>query len=231
MAIQLGVAPDHERPRVGQALADLVRAADGAVATGFLGTPLVLPALAATGHHDEAYQMLLRRDAPSWLYQVVAGGTTVWERWDAIRPDGSIHDGRMTPIPGSSSDTPQNVMLSFNHYAYGAVIDWVYRHLAGIAPDAPGYRQIAVAPRPVRGIERASAEVATPYGRAAIAWTLEADELRIRVDLPTGTSGRLDLPVQATSEVLVDGGRVDTMTVAAGGHDVVVRHPRVAAFD
>ncbi|MGZ4612828.1 MAG: alpha-L-rhamnosidase-related protein [Kineosporiaceae bacterium] len=83
--------------------------------------------------------MLLRREMPSWLYQVTKGATTVRERWDAIRPDGSIHDGRLD-LP----DHEGGQMLSFNHYAYGAVIDWVYRTVAGIAPDpaAPGYRHV-----------------------------------------------------------------------------------------
>ena len=97
MAIQFGLVPDDERQAVGDLLAALVRATDGRVATGFLGTPLVLPALASTGHLEEAYLALLCREVPSWLYQVTRGATTVWERWDAIRPDGSIHPGVMTP--------------------------------------------------------------------------------------------------------------------------------------
>ncbi len=134
VALRLGVAPDADRPAVAATLARLVRDADGRVATGFLGTPLVLPALAEFGHLDEAYLMLLRRDDPSWLYQVEQGATTVWERWDAIRPDGSIHPGTMAPPPDMTGSDEEH-MLSFNHYAYGAVIDWVYRHLAGLAPD------------------------------------------------------------------------------------------------
>ena len=113
----------------------------------------MLPALAATDHFDEAYLMLLRQAAPSWLYQVVQGATTVWERWDAIRPDGSIHPGTMQAIEGESE--PDGHMLSFNHYAYGAVVEWVYRHVAGIAPDLPGYRRIRFAPRPHVSLSRA----------------------------------------------------------------------------
>ena len=228
VALELGVAPEHERARVGERLAALVRAINGAVATGFLGTPLVLPALAATGHFDEAYQMLLRRESPSWLYQVVAGATTVWERWDAIRPDGSIHDGRMSPFPGSPTDTPENLMLSFNHYAYGAVIDWVYRHVAGIAPAAPGYRTIRFAPRPVAGLERAAAEVDTPYGRAAIAWVLQGAGLRVELDLPLGTTGRLDLPLGAQSRVTVDDGPLDAAPLGPGHHEILVTEPSLA---
>ena len=129
IALRLGIAPLADQPRVAAALARLVRKAAGRVATGFLGTPLVLPALSDFGYFDEAYLMLQRREAPSWLYQVDRGATTVWERWDAIRPDGSIHPGRMAPNP-IDPDGGEGHMLSFNHYAYGAVIDWVYRHLA-----------------------------------------------------------------------------------------------------
>ncbi len=137
VALCLGIAPESEREAVAEALAALVRESDGRVRTGFLGTPLVLPALADAGRWEEAYLMLLREDVPSWLYQVRQGATTVWERWDAIRPDGSIHPGTMSTPPEMAErpegDEPH--MLSFNHYAYGAVIDWVYRHVAGLAPD------------------------------------------------------------------------------------------------
>src|SRR5262249_29871525 len=158
-----------ERARVGGRLAALVREAGGRVATGFLGTPLVLPALSDTGHVDEAYRMLLCRDAPSWLYQVDQGATTVWERWDPILPDGSIHPGTMTHLEGDESPTEAH-MLSFNHYAYGAVIDWVYRHVAGLAPtlEAPGYRCVIVAPRPHAAIGWAKASVESAYGTVAI---------------------------------------------------------------
>src|SRR3954469_22378469 len=95
IALQLGIAPPEDRERVGHVLAGLVRAGGGRIATGFLGTPLVLPALTGTGHVDEAYRLLLNTESPGWLYQVLHGATSMWERWDAIRPDGSIHGGEM----------------------------------------------------------------------------------------------------------------------------------------
>jgi alpha-L-rhamnosidase len=228
VGLELGVAPAEERDRVGEALAELVRRADGAVATGFLGTPLVLPALAATDHYDEAFLMLLRQTSPSWLYQVVAGGTTVWERWDAIRPDGSIHDGRMTPFNDSPTETDEGVMLSFNHYAYGAVVDWVYRHVAGIAPAVPGYRSIRFAPHPAVGLARAAAEVDTPYGRAAIAWMLGPDSLRIDIDVPPGATGTLDLRLGPGARVTVDGRAFDDGLLGSGHHEVLATDPLIA---
>src|SRR5690606_26450915 len=140
-------------------LAEEVDRTDGRISTGFLGTPLVLFALSRAGYVDQAYRMLLRREAPSWLYQVDRGATTVWERWDAILPDGSIHGGDMDIAEGGS-------MLSFNHYAYGAMIDWVYRNVAGLAPDPeePGYRRVIVAPRPAEGLTWAKAAIETSLG-------------------------------------------------------------------
>jgi alpha-L-rhamnosidase len=227
----LGVAPEDERDRVGAALAALVRDADGRVATGFLGTPLVLPALSATGHLDEAYRMLLRRAMPSWLYQVDRGATTIWERWDAILPDGSIHPGTMTHLEGENEGGDAH-MLSFNHYAYGAVIDWVYRHVAGIAPtlDAPGYRVVIVAPRPHRAIRWARASVDAAMGRVSVEWRLADDDagLDLEVDLPFGVRARLDPPLTAGSTVTIDGRAwVSGVDLPPGRHAVHVTNPHI----
>ena len=128
VALQFDIVPEPERPEVAATLAKMVRDVDGRVSTGFLGTPLVLPALSSSGYYDEAYAML-HDEFPSWLYQVKMGATTVWEQWDAIRPDGSIsrNDVHSFEDEGESQD---GNMLSFNHYAYGAVIDSVF----GISP-------------------------------------------------------------------------------------------------
>ena len=232
VAIQFGLVPDDERQVVGDALAALVRANDGRVATGFLGTPLVLPALAATGHFEEAYLALLCREAPSWLYQVTRGATTVWERWDAIRPDGSIHPGVMTSPPGVDDGGGGGHMLSFNHYAYGAVVDWIYRHVAGLAPDvtSPGYRRVIVAPRPDDSITYCNASLDAPHGPVSIAWRVEGDSFSAVVDLPFGTTGLLDPPSGPSSLVVVDGRRLEgdarhSVVLAPGRHTIEVTRP------
>jgi len=188
IALQLGIAPPDERQRIADALAALVRAASGRISTGFLGTPLVLPALTAGGHVEEAYQVLLNTDCPGWLYQVLHGATTTWERWDAIRPDGSIHPGDMA--------TGEAGMLSFNHYAYGAVVDWLYRSVAGLAPDPddPGYGTVVLAPVPGGGLTHAGAEIETPYGPAASSWTRDGGVLTVDLRIPPGARGRFVLP-------------------------------------
>jgi alpha-L-rhamnosidase len=230
VALRLGVAPDPERAEVAATLARLVRDADGRVATGFLGTPLVLPALAEFGHIDECYLMLLRRDDPSWLYQVEQGATTVWERWDAIRPDGSIHPGTMAPPPDMTGSDEEH-MLSFNHYAYGAVIDWVYRHLAGLAPDRerPGYRHVLLSPKPCVGIDRAAASVATAYGPVRIAWRVEEEGLGVEVELPIGISGTFIAPAAVDSTVTLDGEPAERVVgIGPGGHTLLVTEPALA---
>jgi hypothetical protein len=197
VALCFDLVPDGERAAVAATLARRVREVDGRVATGFLGTPLVLPALANAGYWDEAYTMLLRTEPPSWLYQVGRGATTVWERWDAIRPDGSIHPGTMQSVPEiEGSDGESGHMLSFNHYAYGAVIDWVYRHVAGISPDidAPGYRRVVLAPEPVRGVDWARASVETPYGPVVTSWRLDGDRCWSRWSCRSAPPARSWLP-------------------------------------
>ena len=231
-AIQLEIAPPAAQAAVLDRLAALVRDADGAVATGFLGTPLILDALANGGYFDEAYRMLLRHEPPSWLHQVRQGATTVWERWDAIKADGSIHPGTMKPPPDLPSNEGGGHMLSFNHYAYGAVVDWMVRHLAGLAVDeaGPGYRRILVAPRPVHGVSWAEATVAAAHGECEVRWELTAgSDLRIQVTIPFGSDATLTLPATPLSRVEVDGTHADPTThLIAGRHEALITNPAIA---
>ncbi|MCD7436654.1 alpha-L-rhamnosidase [Streptomyces lincolnensis] len=204
LALEFGIAPAAERAAVGEALASLVRAHGGRIATGFLGTPFVLPALTGTGHTTEAYQLLLNTECPGWLYQVERGATTMWERWDAIRPDGTI-------------DTEKaGTMLSFNHYAYGAVAAWLYQSVAGLRAAAPGYRTIEIAPRPGGTLTSAGASIATPYGTASVAWSISSGTLTVNADLPPGTSGRF-LPPEGWYSAQTVGG------LGSGRHRLVLR--------
>ena len=189
LAVMFDIAPADTVAAVGAELATLVQANDGRIGTGFLGTPLVLPALTRTGQHDAAFRLLLNDNAPGWLYQVRSGATTMWERWDALQPDGSLHSGAMAVDDADS-------MTSFNHYAYGSVGAWLYRTLAGIGPDAdqPGYRHIVFAPQPGGGIDRAEARIATPLGLAAIEWRLADGALQVVLDIPPAALGRFHVP-------------------------------------
>ncbi|GES18357.1 alpha-L-rhamnosidase [Acrocarpospora pleiomorpha] len=167
------------RARAGRRLVELVRAGGHRIATGFVGTPLVCDALTSVGAIDDAYQLLLQTECPSWLYAVTMGGTTVWERWDSILPDGSIHPGEMT---------------SFNHYALGAVADWIHRTVAGLAPGSPGYRHMIIQPLPGGRLTQARAAHLTPYGLAEVSWERAHGELELTVQIPPSTTATVHLP-------------------------------------
>jgi alpha-L-rhamnosidase len=233
IALRFGIAPDSERASVADALAQLVDEAQGRVATGFLGTPLVLPALSDAGLFDQAYRMLLCTENPSWLYQVEHGATTVWERWDAIRPDGSIHPGTLAPLSqAGEAEAEGGHMLSFNHYAYGAVIDWVYRNLAGLAPDRerPGYAHVRFAPKPVTGLHWARASVESRFGTVSIDWRVDSDRFIADVVLPVGATGTFIPPVTVDSLVTLNDESVAIapITLTAGTHHVEVTRPAIA---
>ena len=157
LAICFGLLDDDEaaRSRAGARLAEVVAAADHRVTTGFAGTPYVTWALSETGHVDTAYRLLLERESPSWLHPVTMGATTIWERWDSMLPDGSINPGDMT---------------SFNHYALGAVADWLYGVVAGIRPTQPGYAAVQLAPTPGPGLDWANGALETRHGRVECGW-------------------------------------------------------------
>lgn len=190
LAIEFDLARDAaELALWGDRLCALVRGSGNRIATGFAGTPVVTDALTRTGHIAAAYDLLLEEGCPSWLYTVLSGGTTTWERWDSLRPDGTVNPGGMT---------------SFNHYALGAVADWLHRSVAGIGPLEPGYRSILFQPRPGGGLTFASAAHETPYGFASIRWHLDGDTLTIRTTVPTGSSAILQLP-DGTRQSLASG--------------------------
>ncbi|MDC2960284.1 glycoside hydrolase family 78 protein [Streptomyces gilvifuscus] len=177
---------DAERAEAGRRLAELVAGRGHRIGTGFLGTPLVCDALTDTGHVDTAYRLLTQRSCPSWLHQVDMGATTVWERWDSMLPDGSVNPGEMT---------------SFNHYALGAVADWMHRTIAGLAPAAPGYRRLLIRPRPGGGLTWARAEHDTPYGRVETGWRVEGTSLAVDLLVPPGVTALVDLPATPPTEV------------------------------
>ncbi|HEX7491151.1 MAG TPA: family 78 glycoside hydrolase catalytic domain, partial [Candidatus Limnocylindrales bacterium] len=192
IALEFDLLTGAQRERAGRRLVDLVRANDHRIGTGLVGARLVADALTNAGAIDTAYHLLLQRKAPSWLYPVTMGATTVWERWDSMLPDGSLNPGDM---------------LSFNHYSLGSVADWLHRTVAGLAPAEPGYRRMLVAPRPGGGLSRASAAHETPYGRAEVAWTRDGARLDVDVLVPVGATATVRLPDPEWKEVEVGSGR------------------------
>ncbi len=181
LAIVFGLLDAADEAVAGDRLAELSAQAGYRISTGFAGTPFITDALTKTGHVDDAYKLLLERECPSWLYPITMGATTVWERWDSMLPDGTINPGQMT---------------SFNHYALGAVADWMHRVVGGIAPLAPGYSQVLIAPQPGGGLTEAETELETPQGRVAVRWVVSGDQFAVDVDVPEGVEGVLRLPGQ-----------------------------------
>ncbi|MDR0896558.1 MAG: glycoside hydrolase family 78 protein [Oscillospiraceae bacterium] len=192
LPLYFGMTEGEETRAMANHLARLVREADGHLTTGFTGTPYLLFALSDNGHAKKAFDLLLQEDCPGWLYEVVTGGTTIWERWDALRPDGTVNIG---DLQGSRRDEDSGGgMVSFNHYANGAVGDWLYRRILGIEPTGGGYKTFSVAPLVGGGITFAKGSVRTPYGVVAVDWRIAGDVFIIDVQVPISTQCQLTLP-------------------------------------
>nr|MCR4743759.1 glycoside hydrolase family 78 protein [Lachnospiraceae bacterium] len=166
-------------------LVRMVKEADYHIQTGFPGTPFILFALADNGKADEAYKMLMNDSCPSWLYEVKAGGTTIWERWDALREDGTCNTG---------NDDGTNGMTSFNHYASGSVGNFFYKRIAGIEPIKAGYKKFLIKPLPGGGLTYAEGKLESPYGLIQSEWHIENGKFRINISVPVGTECELILP-------------------------------------
>lgn len=191
LALMFGISTEaDQRQALGDRLAELARLGGYRIATGFVGTPLIADALTVTGHLDAAERLLTQTECPSWLYPVTQGATTIWERWDSILEDGSVNPGEMT---------------SFNHYALGAIADWMHRAVAGLAPAAPGYRKLRIAPRPLRSLRHASTSHETPYGLARVGWKRDANRILVDATVPPGTTAVVSLP-DGTDEFEVGSG-------------------------
>ena len=165
----------------------------GHITTGFLGTPLISLTLTETGRNDLAYELLNRKEYPSWLYPVTMGATTIWERWDGQKPDSTFQN------PG---------MNSFNHYAYGAIGKWMYQVVAGIGIDEniPGYKHIIINPRPGGGLTSAKATHESMYGTIASGWVVDGEHLTMEVKIPVNTSATIHIPAGAREIKINDSG-------------------------
>lgn len=166
LALQFGLAED--RQKTADSLVKTIRKA-GRMETGFIGTPYLLHALSDNGYAEVAYELLLREEYPSWLYSVKKGATTVWEHWDGIMENGDFWSRDMN---------------SFNHYAYGAAIDWVYEKAAGIRPAQPGFRRITVQPTPTDKLQWLDVSLQTRHGTVSSKWSHSEGKIRYDITLP-----------------------------------------------
>ena len=209
LAIAFDILDDSQRQHAGDLLAALVAKAGYRISTGFAGTPLVTDALSRTGHLDEAYLLLLETGCPSFLYPVTMGATTIWERWDSIRPDGTINPSGMT---------------SLNHYALGAVVDWMHRTIGGLTATEPGYRRMRIAPLPGGGLTSASLRHTTTFGDVTVSWSLSGITMSVEVTIPEGTDATVVLPQHPAGE---------THEIGAGAHRwtyEIPAHARARSF-
>ena len=190
LALAFDLLPENLVPKAAAFLAEDVKKM-GHLTTGFVGTPLLCKTLSANGYDELAFMLLNRKDYPSWLYPVTQGATTIWERWDGQKPDGSFQDVGMN---------------SFNHYAYGAIGEWLYRHVAGLDldPEVPGYKHILLAPHTGGGLTNANAEFKSIYGNVKSAWKLDGNDFVYEVTVPANTTATVTLPAAKSGQVTLN---------------------------
>jgi alpha-L-rhamnosidase len=182
LAIRFNLYPEDEAQRsyAATTLDRLIRKEAFHIGTGFAGTPIIAHALTAIGRPQLAYRMLLETSCPSWLYPVVSHqATTMWERWDSMKPDGTVNPGEMT---------------SFNHYSFGAIADWLHASVGGISHAEPGWRKIIVRPVPGGNIFSAEVSFDGPYGMVACSWTLKGKVFRMSLTVPPNCEAIVTLP-------------------------------------
>lgn len=193
IALYMDLVPEQHKARIAEAIRLRVRKDQNHLRTGFVGTPYLNRVLSAYGSNDIAYTLLLNDDYPSWLYAVNMGATTIWERWNSILPDGTISE---------------NGMNSLNHYAYGAVVEWMYRHMAGINPveDRPGFRHALLAPMPDFRIQWTKGRIDTAAGTYCSEWRFdEAGKLYLSFSVPFNATATIKLPRAVVDQVMMNG--------------------------
>jgi len=191
LALAFNLLPENLVAKAAERLAEDVKNFKH-ITTGFVGANLISPVLTDNGHLDLAYMLLNRKEYPSWLYPITMGATTIWERWDGIKPDGTFQDAGMN---------------SFNHYAYGAIGNWLYLIVAGIEidPDCPGYKHIIIRPRPGGDLSSASANHHSMYGKIESSWKIDDGKFNLSVTIPPNTTATVILPDAHVDEVLESG--------------------------
>ncbi|MDG3581210.1 alpha-L-rhamnosidase [Galbibacter pacificus] len=213
LALHFGMMPENLRAQAVERLVENIKSYNYHLTTGFLGTPYLCLVLSRYGYHDLAYTLLMQQTYPSWLYPVTAGATTIWERWDGRKPDGSFQ------TPG---------MNSFNHYAYGAIGDWMYRELAGINNSEKmgetGYKKIVLTPhfeskyvseevkKQNNGeqLNEVNASLETYYGNIRSHWKRDGNRVIYRVEIPVNTSAEIHFPETQVNKIKENNNEIAT---------------------
>ncbi len=181
LALNFDMLPENLREQTVNKLVENIKSYGNHLTTGFLGTPYLCHVLNRFGKTDVAYTLLMQESYPSWLYPVKMGATTIWERWGGIHPDSTFEPASMN---------------SFNHYAYGAIGDWMYQVVAGLDTyeDGPGYKHIKIQPHIGGGLTNASASLQTYYGKASSGWKIEGNKIIMDIEIPANTTATVFVP-------------------------------------
>jgi alpha-L-rhamnosidase len=213
VALYTKIAPEPLEAALVNNLVKDIESRNWHLSTGFLGTPFLLATLADHGRTEVAYRLLLNDTYPSWGYMLSKGATTWWERWNG--------------------DTGDPSMNSYNHYAFGSVVAWVYRYVAGIdtTSEAPGFHHVVIHPRPDATMPHASGEYESVYGKISTDWTSNSASFSLKVTIPANTSATVFLPAIANSHVTEGGNSVEThqedgsyiVQIGSGSYDFNVK--------
>ncbi len=190
LALMFDLLPENIREKSAKFLVDDIKSRRNRLSTGFLGTPYLCHVLSDNGYTDVAYDLLLQEAYPSWLYPVKMGATTIWERWDGQKTDSTFQDAGMN---------------SFNHYAYGAIGDWMYRVSAGIETSSAGYKSLILQPHPAKRLEFSRASFESPYGTIKSGWEKSGDKIIIKVSIPANTSATVVIPFPDADKITEKG--------------------------
>ncbi len=190
LLLHYDLIPEDKKTRALEIFRKSLDATKNHLTTGFIGTAALLPALSEHGLHDRAEDVFFQEDYPGWFFAIHMGATTIWERWDSVRADGSFDTSGMN---------------SLNHYSYGAVGDWLYRQVGGISPLLPGYKKIKIAPRLTKGMTEVEATLESPYGLVGCKWTCRQGKIRVEVEIPANTMAEVYLPEKEEVQFLGSG--------------------------
>jgi alpha-L-rhamnosidase len=203
LALNFDMLPENLREQAVDKLVANIKSYGNHLTTGFLGTPYLCHVLSRFGKTDVAFTLLMQESYPSWLYPVKMGATTIWERWNGIRPDSTFEPASMN---------------SFNHYAYGAIGDWMYRVVAGLDTynDGPGYKHIRIEPHIGGGLTSASASLQTYYGNASSGWKIEENKIILNIEIPANTKATVLIPV-TNADLIKENGMPLSKDIQVGG--------------
>ncbi len=179
LSLYFNLAREKDRERILNTLLTNIENHKNHLSTGFVGTPYICHALSENGAHEMAATLFMKEDYPSWLYAVNMGATTIWERWNSIKPDGTFDESGMN---------------SLNHYAYGSIGDWMYRKLVGLSQLEPGYKRFQVKPMFVKGIEEWGIEYESVYGKIVARTSCKEGKIHVHVEVPANTTAVIVLP-------------------------------------